>query len=107
MSNFTLIQNSELRHTYPYGKTDIEVPFGTVDELRESIDKVYQEFPECRRIVVAVEQDNLTEIGICEDAGLRYAIDVQTRDGRESSLMVHEPTWVKEEPSEIEDLELS
>ncbi|WP_018296623.1 hypothetical protein [Corynebacterium lubricantis] len=107
MADYTPIQNSELRHTYPYGKTDIEVPFGLVKEMKAIIDDVFKDYPECRRVIVAVEQGNLDEIATCEEGGLRYAIDVQTRDGRELSLMVHEPNWVMDEPSEIEDLELS
>lgn len=102
----TPITNSPLRHTYPYGAHDVEAPFGTVDEMRASIREAFEADPECRRVVVAIDQDNLDQMRIAEDAGLHFVVNVQLRDRREVSLMVAEPDWVASQSTDIKDLEL-
>lgn len=106
-ANISYISETPLRHTYPYGRFDVELQFSPAEQLRADISAVYRTVPECRRIIVAIDQGDISAIAICEDAGLRYSLDVETRDGREISLMVHEPDWVANQSTEIEDLELS
>lgn len=105
--NYSFVRETALRHTYPYGRFDVDLALGTAKQLQTSIPEIYQAVPECRRIIVAVDQSDIEGIKTCEDAGLRYSLDVETRDGAEVSLMVHEPDWVANQSTEIEDLELS
>lgn len=105
--SYTFVSESPLKHTYPYGRHDVEIPFGTAEELASHLSEVYQDVPDCRRVIVSIEQGDSNAAAICEEAGFRYAIDVQTRDGRELSLMIHEPEWVAEQSTDITDLELS
>lgn len=105
--SWTLISESPIRHTYPYGKTDVTVPFAEKDELVRSVEKVFDEMPECRRVVVAVPQGDVEKIATCEEAGLRYVLDVDLRDGTELSLVVAEPDWVTSRSIDIDGLDLS
>lgn len=104
---FQYVSDSELRHTYPYGKHDIEVDFTDKETLASAVNKAFASDPNCRRVVVKVEQDNVEQISTCEDAGLRYVLNVQLRTLEEVSLMVAEPDWVSSQSTAIEDLELS
>ncbi|MDO5098802.1 MAG: hypothetical protein Q4D85_08580 [Corynebacterium sp.] len=101
------IESSPLRHTYPYGKNDLELPFGTASEMKGDVAEIFARQPECRRIVVAVEEGDIEAIRECEKAGLRYVLDVQLRDGKDLSLMVAEPDWVTEMSEDIEGLKLT
>lgn len=101
------VADSPLRHTYPYGRRDLEVPFGTAEELRANVARAHADVPDCRRVVVVVDEGDLEAIATCEEAGLRYAIDVQLPDGRDVSLMVSEPDWVTAQSTDIDDLELT
>ncbi|AKK07311.1 hypothetical protein CMUST_15110 [Corynebacterium mustelae] len=101
------IESSPLRHTYPYGKNDLELPFGTAKEMQLEVAEIFANHPDCRRIVVAVEEGDVDAISECEQAGLRYVLDVQLRDGKDLSLMVAEPDWVTEMSEEIEGLKLT
>lgn len=100
------VSNTELRHTYPFGASDVTVDFSNALVMRDAFEKVFSQDENCRRIVVAVEQGNTEEISICEDAGMRFVLDVQLRTGEEVSLMVVEPAWVQNQSTEIEDLDL-
>lgn len=102
----TYISATELRHTYPYGEHDIAVDFAGGENLRERVAAAFAEDPQCRRVVVAVEQDNKEQIGLCEDHGLHYVLDVQLRTREEVALMVAEPDWVSAQSTDIKDLEL-
>lgn len=104
--SYTYISQTQVRHTYPYGRHDIEIPFAPAAELRESLAQAFREVPECPRAVVIVDEGDLAAISTCEDAGMRYALDVQLPDGREVSLMVQEPDWVTSQSTDITDLEL-
>ncbi|GAA1470990.1 hypothetical protein P4N68_06550 [Corynebacterium felinum] len=105
--NFLPIELSPLRHTYPYGKNDLELTFGSAAEMRADVEQIFSTHPECKRIVVAVNEGDLDAIRECERAGLRYVLDVQLRDGKDLSLMVAEQGWVTEVNEEIEGLSLS
>ncbi|HZK32025.1 MAG TPA: hypothetical protein VFC72_03845 [Corynebacterium sp.] len=104
---YTLISDSPLKHTYPYGRYDVEVPLGTVAEITASLAEVFRDLPACRRVLIAIEQDDGAAARVCEEAGFHYVLDVQTRDGRELSLMSYEPAWVTEQSTDITDLELT
>lgn len=106
-NKYTYVADTTLRHTYPYGRLDVELPPASSEQLKDDIAAVYRDVPECRRIVVAVEQGDIEGVRACEEAGMNYALDVQLRDGREVSLMVDEPDWVAGQSTDIEDLELS
>ena len=54
-----------------------------------------------------VEPDNVEEISACEDAGMRYVLDVQLRTGEEHALMVAEPDWVANQSTDTKNLELT
>lgn len=95
---------SPLRHTYPFGEHDMELTFGSVEELQRDTAAIYSEYPQCRRIIVAVPEGDIPAISTCEDAGFRYVLDVQLRDGKEVSLMVNEPTWVTDKDTEEVEL---
>ncbi|GAA4788982.1 hypothetical protein FRX94_06695 [Corynebacterium canis] len=99
------VANSPLRHTYPFGQHDVELTYGTADELRTDTAAIFAAEPRCRRVVVAVPEGDLEAIAECESAGYRYVLDVQLRDGKEVSLMVNEPEWVTSKDKE--EVELS
>ncbi|WJZ03611.1 hypothetical protein [Corynebacterium freiburgense] len=101
---YTLVEHSPLRHTYPFGKNDIELEFGSSRQLLQKTAEIYGAHPGCRRIIVAVDEGDIAAISECEDAGFRYVLDVQLREGKEVSLMVHEPLWVTEKDTEEVDL---
>lgn len=104
--SLTPIKQSPLRHTYPYSAHDVEAPFGTAKQMTTSIREAFNTDPDCRRVVVAIDQDDLDQMRTAEDAGLRFVVNVQLRDGREVSLMVAEPDWVSSQSTDIKDLEL-
>lgn len=106
MTNVISIQESEVRHTYPFGSHDKVMTYSDAEDMRATVDKTFADDPQCRRIVVPVEQENLEQIAECEKAGLRYVLDVRTRDGEELSLMVAEPEWVTSQSTDIKDLKL-
>ncbi|MCK7641990.1 hypothetical protein JIM95_003480 [Corynebacterium sp. CCM 8835] len=100
------ISRSPLRHTYPYGSDDMELPFGTAESMRTGVSEVFAAHPECRRIVIAVPEGDLDAVSECEAAGLRYVVDVETREGADVSLMVAEPDWLTRQSTDISELEL-
>ncbi|MFV8382401.1 hypothetical protein HW450_03120 [Corynebacterium hindlerae] len=104
--NHILIQDSPLRHTYPYGKDDVELVFGSIDEMTAEIREIFTTNKACRRVVVAVPEGDLSAIAQCEKAGMRYVLDVQLRDGNDVSLMVAEPDWVVNQPKNMDEMEL-
>lgn len=102
----TYVSHSPLQHTYPFSAHDVTIPFADADTLRTQIADVFKVDPECRRVVVAVTQDD-AEVATCEEAGMRYVLEVQLRDGSDVSLMVAEPRWVLNQSTDIKDLNLS
>lgn len=100
------IESSPLRHTYPYAKNDVELTYGSAEAMKSDLKKIYAENPECRRVVVAIAEDDAEAAANCEEAGMHFVTAVELRDGNEVALMVHEPEWVAEEPSTIEEMEL-
>lgn len=105
--NYQLIEKSPLRHTYPYGKNDVELHYGTAEEMRSDIAKIFATNASCRRIVVAVPAGDKTALAECESAGLRYVLDVELRDGQDLSLLVAEQGWLYTINEEIEGLDLT
>ncbi|QPK79107.1 hypothetical protein G7Y31_11560 [Corynebacterium lizhenjunii] len=101
------VSATELRHTYPFGTHDATVDFADGKDLQARVRAVFAEDPKCRRVVVQVAQDNLEDIAACERAGLRFVVNVETRSRKEIALMVAEPDWVLQQPTEVEDLELN
>jgi hypothetical protein len=98
----------ELVDAYPAGTHDRElVVHGSpsADEVARITAQVLTEDTRCRRVVLAVREQDLDAIGWAESAGFRYVIDVETRSGG-SSLLVTEPTWVLLQPQILEDIPL-
>lgn len=106
MSEPTYVKNDELRHTYPYGRHDILVGFEGGVELKERVTAAFAFDPECRRVVVPVDEGDKDQVAACEAAGLRYVLDVETPSRKEYSLMVAEPDWVLAQSTDVKDLEL-
>ena len=77
------------------------------EALAQRISEVFATDPKCRRVIVPVEPDNVEEISACEDAGMRYVLDVQLRTGEEHALMVAEPDWVANQSTDTKNLELT
>lgn len=105
--NWQKIESSPLRHTYPYASNEIELTYGNPDAMQSDLKQIYAENPDCRRVVVAVPENDTEAIGNCEQAGLRFVVNVELRDGSDVALLVHEPEWVAEEPSTIKEMDLS
>ncbi|MDO5076950.1 hypothetical protein [Corynebacterium sp.] len=101
----SFIAQSSLRHTYPFSRHDMELAYSTAEQLRSDTEALYAAHPRCRRVVVAVPEGDIGAIAGCEDAGYRYVLDVQLRDGTEVSLMVNEPAWVT--CKDTEEMELT
>lgn len=101
------ITESSLRHTYPYGSEDVEMELGTAEELRDSVQSVFEQEPNCRRIVVGVDINDCQGAEACQEAGLRRVVEVETRDGRVLELMVAEPRHIATKNTNINGLELS
>lgn len=59
----------------------------------------------CRRVVLPVPEQDLPAIAWAEEAGFRYVVDVETRAGS-FSLLVVEPGWVLEQPHVLADIPL-
>jgi hypothetical protein len=98
----------ELVDAYPAGTHDRElVVHGSpsADEVARVAAHVLDEDARCRRVVLAVPEQDPDAIGWAERAGFRYVIDVETRSGG-SSLLVTEPTWVLAQPQILEDIPL-
>ncbi len=98
----------ELADTYPCGLADLQLD-PTEDSSAQAVEaialRLFELNPRCRRIVCAIDAGNLGQVGRIENAGLRFAVDVETAT-REVSLLVAEPGWVLVQPSAIEDIPL-
>lgn len=105
--SFQYVKDHPIRHTYPYGSHDVVLPYNNAEGLRERVRQVFDTDPECRRVIVPVEPDNVEEISACEDADMRYVLDVQLRTGEEHALMVAEPDWVANQSTDTTNLELT
>lgn len=105
--SFQYVKDHPVRHTYPYGANDVILPYNNAEALAQRISEVFATDPKCRRVIVPVEPDNVEEISACEDAGMRYVLDVQLRTGEEHALMVAEPDWVANQSTDTKNLELT
>jgi hypothetical protein len=98
----------ELADTYPCGLADLQLD-PTEDSSAQAVEaialRLFELNPRCRRIVCAIDAGNLTQTMRMENAGLRFAVDVETVS-REVALLVAEPGWVLVQPSAIEDIPL-
>ncbi|WKD61577.1 hypothetical protein CCICO_07805 [Corynebacterium ciconiae DSM 44920] len=107
MPSLTPIDRSPLKHTYPYGADDLEMSLSTTERMSACIERVFREYPRCRRVIVGVDVDDLEGVRACESAGMHFVVDVETRDGAELNLMVAEPDRVKKHSTDIDSLELT
>lgn len=101
-------RSGHLVDAYPAGTHDIELATHGLVAARE-VQRVTREVleadPRCRRVVLPVPEQDLAAIAWAEEAGYRYVVDVETRDGG-YSLLVTEPEWVLEQPHILEDIPL-
>jgi hypothetical protein len=99
-------RTGDLVDAYPAGADDEELAIGGEPELqavRDYVADVLEHHPRCRRVVLAVPERDLEAIGWAEDAGFRFVVDVETRAGAHSLLVV-EPDWVLAQPHALEDI---
>lgn len=102
------VRSGALVDAYPAGTFDVEV---TVDgaassaELAAVAGDALQAEPRCRRAVIGVPERDVAAIAWAEAAGFRYVVDVETRGGS-FSLLVLEPEWVLRQPHVLEDIPL-
>lgn len=89
-----------LRDTYPVGAHDMEVRIGAgcPQDVRSALlraltDAVQAADPRCRRVVHAVPVGERDWTAAAENAGFRYAVDVDLGQ-EELGLLVAEPAWV-------------
>lgn len=102
-----------LGNAYPAGIADLELDLrglGDTGALRELGQRILRENPACRRVVLPVPVGDLDAIGVAEDGGFRYVVDVDVPGERgtitELSLLVLEPGWVADAPTAVNDLPL-
>ncbi|MGW3287223.1 hypothetical protein ACWDR3_21560 [Streptomyces sp. NPDC001002] len=98
-----------LRDAYPVGVHDVEVVIGgpqrgdekSVESLRRAARTALSSDPKCRRVVHAVEEDDLAGAEDAEAAGFRHVVDVDLPEGA-FRLFVLEPAWVTEGDSDLD-----
>jgi hypothetical protein len=96
----------DLVDAYPAGTYDKQLVVEGEPQLqavRDFVAEVLDNDPRCRRVVLAVPERDLEAIGWAEDAGFRFVVDVETRAGAHSLLVV-EPDWVLAQPNALEDI---
>lgn len=101
-------RSGHLIDAYPAGTHDLELgTHGLVAAaaVQRVTRHVLEADPRCRRVVLAVPEQDLSAIAWAEEAGYRYVVDVETREGA-YSLLVTEPDWVLEQPHILEDIPL-
>ncbi|KJL26607.1 hypothetical protein RL72_00939 [Microbacterium azadirachtae] len=98
----------ELVDAYPAGTHDRELLVEgspAPSAVAEFAAHVLAQDARCRRIVLPVPERDLDAIAWAEDAGFRYVVDIETRSGG-WSLLVIEPDWVLAQPHVLEDIPL-
>lgn len=96
----------DLVDAYPAGADDKQLAIEGEPQLqavRDYVAAVLEADPRCRRVVLAVPERDLEAIAWAEDAGFRFVVDVETRAGAHSLLVV-EPDWVLAQPHALEDI---
>jgi hypothetical protein len=96
----------DLVDAYPSGADDKQLVIEGEPQLqavRDYVAAVLDNDPRCRRVVLAVPERDLEAIAWAEDAGFRFVVDVETRVGAHSLLVV-EPDWVLAQPHALEDI---
>ena len=89
-----------LHDAYPVNRHDVEVRLTeqlTTNEVTRVLEAMVraalEQDPRCRRVVFAVDVDDVATMAAAEEAGFRYVVDVDIPDA-ELSLLVAEPDWV-------------
>lgn len=98
-----------LRDAYPVSAHDVRLEVDAtaldatelVDLLRELVDSVEREDPQCRRVVYSVPADDLAAISTGESAGFRFVVEVEV-EGAVLALLVAEPDWVTRVDMDLE-----
>lgn len=101
-------RSGALVDAYPAGTHDLELLVdGELDPSAAAAftARTLAEHPSCRRVVLAVPEQDLAAIAVAEDAGFRYVVDVEVRSGA-CSLLVAEPDWVLAQPQILEAIPL-
>lgn len=98
------VLDTEYAPTYPVSGHDrlLEPSDDAAPEaLQLASEQTFADDPRCRRLVVAVPEEDLEQIERAEKAGYRYVVDVDLPD-RAVSLLAAEPEWVLEQSRGID-----
>jgi hypothetical protein len=96
----------DLVDAYPAGTHDKQLMVEgepAAQTVRDYVAAVLADDPRCRRVILAVPENDLAAIHWAEDAGFRFVVNVETRAGAHSLLVV-EPDWVLAQPHALEDI---
>ena len=102
----TSARAGDLVDAYPAGTHDKQLVVEgrpSTQAVRDYVAAVLADDPRCRRVVLAVPENDLAAIGWAEDAGFRFVVNVETRSGAHSLLVV-EPEWVLAQPSALDEI---
>lgn len=102
------VTDTRIRETYPVSARDrlVEPPEGAPSEGIQLVsEEAMGQDPKCRRLVIAVDEEDVQAIARAEHGGYRYVLDVDLPD-RAVALLVAEPDWVLEESRNINDVPL-
>jgi hypothetical protein len=101
-------RDGEFVSAYPAGTHDRELAIEgdpTSEALASIADQVLRNDPRCRRVILPLPERDLDAIAWAESAGFRFVVDVETRSGG-YSLLVIEPDWVLAQPHILEEIPL-
>ena len=101
-------RDGEFAAAYPAGAHDRELAIEgdpTWEALASIADQVLSDDPRCRRVILPLPERDLDAIAWAESAGFRFVVDVETRSGG-YSLLVIEPDWVLAQPHILEEIPL-
>lgn len=102
------VTDTRIRETYPVSARDrlVEPPEGAPSEVIQLVsEEVMGQDPKCRRLVIAVDEEDVQAVDRAERGGYRYVLDVDL-PGRAVALLAAEPDWVLEESRNINDVPL-
>ncbi|MEA5154913.1 hypothetical protein [Raineyella sp.] len=107
----TLVQvrhtlTSRLRDAYPVGARDLEIGVtrGTPEGVALVVAHLFAEDPACRRIILAVPEQDRVLADLAEGADLRPVVEVELTDDTVVELWVAEPARVTARSTAVDDL---
>ncbi|MBM6545371.1 hypothetical protein JNO54_04340 [Janibacter sp. YIM B02568] len=93
-----------LADSYPAGAHDIELaPEGPVpaEMILVATDALVEADPLCRRVVLALDPEDIAAHETAQRAGYRPGVEVDIREGT-LSLLVYEPAWVTQTDMDLD-----